>query len=100
MWTPARRDRGRGGSLRNMPRPNRDRTIGAETRLAERIAIERAARGWSYEQLAEAMSEVGCSIQPSAIYKIEKAEPRRRITVNELVALSDVWAIPVERLVQ
>jgi transcriptional regulator with XRE-family HTH domain len=83
-----------------MSRPNKKRSIGAETRLAERIVIERAARGWSIDTLANAMSECGCSIQPSAIYKIEKGEPRRRITVDELVALSDVWAIPVERLVR
>jgi len=83
-----------------MSRPNKQRSIGAETRLAERIAVERAARGWSLETLANAMSECGCSIDQSAIYKIEKGEPRRRITVDELVAFSDVWAIPVERLLR
>jgi transcriptional regulator with XRE-family HTH domain len=71
----------------------------AEATLAERIRIERNARGWSYDQLASAMTEVGCSIQPSAIFKIEKGDPPRRITVNEFVALSEVWAIPLDRLV-
>jgi len=40
-------------------------------------------------------------MQPSAIYKIEKGKPRRRsINVDELVTLSKLWAIPVDRLVQ
>lgn len=86
--------------LRNMPRPNRERSIAAEDVLAVRIATERTSRGWSYERLAEAMTEVGCPIQGSAIFKIEKGEPRRRITVNELAALSQVWAIPMDRMVE
>jgi len=86
--------------LRNMPRPNQNRTIQAEEVLARRIAHERGVRGWTYEQLADAMTDAGCSIQPSAIYKIEKGQPRRRVTVNELAALSQVWAIPMERLTQ
>jgi len=83
-----------------MPRPNRERTIEAESVLAERIATERAARGWTYADLANAMSEAGCSVQPSAIFKIEKGQPRRRVTVNELAAVSAVWAIPMDRLVR
>lgn len=81
-----------------MPRPNKPRTIGAEDRLALRIATERQARGWSYWKLAQAMTEAGCSIAGSAIYKIEKGNPRRTIFVDELVALSRIWSIPVERL--
>lgn len=83
-----------------MPRPNKNRTIGAEDALAQRIAVERTARGWSYQDLADAMTEAGCPIQASAIYKVEKGSPRRRVTVNELAALSDAWAIPMDRLVQ
>lgn len=84
--------------LRNMPRPNQERTIEAERVLADRIGRERRARGWTYEQTAEAMTDAGCAIQASAIYKIEKATPPRRITVNELAALSLAWAIPMDRL--
>lgn len=82
-----------------MPRPNKGRTIPAESVLALRIAMERKARGWSYEQLADAMTEAGCPIQGSAIFKIEKGEPRRRIAVDELAALSLVWAIPMDKMV-
>ena len=82
-----------------MPRPNKNRTIEAEDVLADRIARERKARAWTYKQLADAMTEEGCPIQPSAIYKVESGQPRRRVTVNELAALSAVWAIPMDRLV-
>lgn len=81
-----------------MPRPNQKRTIGAEDRLALRIATERKARGWSCAKLAEEMTAAGCSIVGSAIYKIEAGNPRRSIFVDELVTLSRIWAIPVERL--
>jgi transcriptional regulator with XRE-family HTH domain len=82
-----------------MPRPNKPREVFAEDHVATRIARERASRGWSLEKLADAMTEAGCSIAPSAIYKIEQGEPRRRITVDELVALSKVFAIPMNLLV-
>lgn len=84
----------------NMSRPNKQRSIGAEARLAVRITAEREARGWSPARLAEVMTEAGCSMSTSAIYKIEGGEPRRHISVDELVTLSAVWAIPVERLIR
>ena len=75
-----------------MSRPNPTRVIEAgERNLAERIERERQRRGLSYEALAKAMTEVGCPIQGSAIYKIEKADPPRRITVDELVAFATVF---------
>jgi transcriptional regulator with XRE-family HTH domain len=81
-----------------MPRPNKPRSIGAEDVLARRITKERTLRGWTLERLAAEMTAVGCPMQMSGIYKIEKGEPRRRITVDELVALSRLWAIPTDRL--
>jgi transcriptional regulator with XRE-family HTH domain len=80
-----------------MPRPNKERSIGIEGALSARIAEERKRRGWTYERLAEEMTAVGCSIQPSAIFKVERAA--RRITVDELAAYSIVWAIPMDRLI-
>lgn len=67
--------------------------------MALRIRQEREVRGWSYERLAEALTAIGCPIQGSAIYKVEKGTPPRRVTVDELVALSRLWAIPVGRLI-
>lgn len=81
-----------------MARPNIGRAIDQEANLAERIRFERERREWSYEALAKRMTDEGCGINGSAIFKIEKGEPRRRITVDELVALSRVFETSVEDL--
>ena len=81
-----------------MPRPNSPRAIESETSLARRITLEREARELSPVVLAQKMGEAGCPISASAIYRIERADPPRRITVNELVALADVFHIPVGEL--
>lgn len=81
-----------------MPRPNPPREVYAEDHLAGRVAQERVARDMSYEGLAERMKNVGCPIDQSALYKIEKATPRRRITVDELVAFARVFDLSLEDL--
>lgn len=81
-----------------MPRPNQARSVSFESVLTLRIEQERQSRGWTYDRLAQEMTAVGCAITGSALWKIEKGQPRRRITVNELGALSLVWAIPMDRL--
>lgn len=82
-----------------MPRPNRARPIAIERSLALRIAHERETRGMSYEGLALRMEKAGCPIQASAIYKIEKGDPPRRITVDELVALGRVFEMELADLI-
>jgi transcriptional regulator with XRE-family HTH domain len=72
--------------------------IAAEAALARRIEYERTRRGMSYEGLATRMSRAGCPIQPSAIYKIEKGDPPRRITVDELAALARVFEMSMDEL--
>jgi transcriptional regulator with XRE-family HTH domain len=81
-----------------MPRPNKPRRIGHEQALAARIAFERETRGWSYEGLASRMEKAGCAINGSAIYKIERADPPRRVTVDEFVAFARVFQVPIEEL--
>jgi transcriptional regulator with XRE-family HTH domain len=81
-----------------MPRPNQPRTIGTEKTLARRIRWEREGEGMTYEGLAARMAAVGCPIQPSALYKIEKNNPPRRITVDELVALAQVFETSIQEL--
>lgn len=76
-----------------MPRPNPPRSLQSEENLARRIAHERDLRGWTYEGMAKRLTDVGCPIQGSAIYKIEKGNPRRRISVDELVALAEVFDV-------
>lgn len=81
-----------------MARPNAARRIGKEENLAERVRFERELRGWTYRDLAKRMTDAGCAIDRSAIYKIEAGSPPRRITVDELVALSHVLEVGVEDL--
>ena len=81
-----------------MSRQNPLRSIGGEANLARRIERERTARGLSYEALAKQLTAVGCSMSGSAIYKIERAEPPRRITVDELIALAQVFDTTVDDL--
>jgi len=81
-----------------MPRPNAHRNVLAEDHLAQRVAQEREARGMTYEGLAKRMTDAGCSINQSAIYKIEQGQPRRRITVDELVTFSQVFGLNLDEL--
>jgi hypothetical protein len=39
------------------------------------------------------MTAAGCAIQGSAIYRIDKGEPPRQVTVDELLALADVFDV-------
>lgn len=82
-----------------MPR-RRPGTIGREESLARRIQYERERRGWSQSKLAEYVTEAGCPINQSAIWKIEvhKGMPRRRITVDELMAFADVFGLSIADL--
>lgn len=52
----------------------------------------------SYEGLAVQMKHKGCPINASALFRIEKGDPPRRITVDELLAFSQVFGIPVDNL--
>lgn len=83
-----------------MPRPNRGRVVQAERRLAQRIAYEREQRAWSLDGLAKRMTDAGCPINASAIYKIESGDPPRRVTVDELVALSGVFGLRLDELIE
>ncbi|MDP9437058.1 MAG: helix-turn-helix transcriptional regulator [Actinomycetota bacterium] len=81
-----------------MPRPNPTRVISQEPNLARRIAYERQQRGWSYEGTASRLTAAGCPIAGSAIFKIEKGDPPRRISVDELVAFAKIFDAPLEEL--
>ncbi len=80
-----------------MARPNKGRTLEVESILAARIRRERVERDLTYEALSKQMEAVGCAIQPSAIQKIEKSG--RRIVVDEALAFSLVFDIPIAELI-
>lgn len=75
-------------------------SIDPEALLAVRIEKLRSERDWSYGDLARHLAGVGCKIERSSLLKIEKGEPRRRITVNELVGFAAVFGTTVEDLVE
>lgn len=79
-----------------MPRQTTGRETANEANVAQRVSIEREQHGWSYDALAKRMADAGCVIQPSALFKIEKAG--RRITVEELVALASVFEVSIDDL--
>ena len=81
-----------------MPRHNKPRSIASEANVAERITRERESRELSYEALAKLMTNQGCSLVGSAIYRIEKGDPPRHITVDELVAFANVFDTTVPDL--
>lgn len=80
-----------------MPTRN-NRPRGPEVDVAARIALEREHRGLSAARLARLMTERGCTMNQSAINKIEQGNPPRRITVDELVAFAQVFDLEVEDL--
>ncbi|MEU4161295.1 helix-turn-helix transcriptional regulator [Actinoplanes sp. NPDC026670] len=81
-----------------MPRPNPARPIGGEAGLARRIAYERQRAGMSTESLAKRMTDLGCPINQSAVWKIENGDPPRRITYDEALAFAQVFGMPLEEL--
>jgi len=74
------------------------RSLANETNLARRIAFEREQRNWSYEGLAKRMAAAGYPIQSTAIFKIERGKPPRRVTVDELVGFSAAFDESVQEL--
>jgi transcriptional regulator with XRE-family HTH domain len=81
-----------------MPKLNAPRELPHEAAVADRVARERAARGWSMETLAQRLTVAGCPIHPSAMHRIETGG--RKISVNELVAFSAVFGIPTWELIE
>jgi transcriptional regulator with XRE-family HTH domain len=81
-----------------MPPRGEPKRIGAEEFLARRVQYERERRGWTHTGLAKRISEAGCPMNQSALWKIENGEPRRRITVDEAVAFATVFEINVSEL--
>jgi hypothetical protein len=81
-----------------VPRPNQPRSIASSANVAEWITFKREQGGLSYDALAKAMTDVGCSITGTAIFRIEKGTPRRKIDVDELVAFAEVFDTDVKAL--
>jgi intergrase/recombinase len=84
----------------SMARQNPPRRVYSEANLALRIKHEREARTptWSYVTTAERLRDIGCPIQSSAIFRLEKGE--RKITVDELVAFAMIFETTPDELLR
>lgn len=68
--------------------------------LADRIRVERTARGWSYATLSKHLARIQCKLAPSSLHRIERGEPLRTISAEELFAFAEVFGIDVAQLAQ
>lgn len=75
-------------------------TAFAERFVAWHVEAHRERLGWSYRELAARMTRAGAPMNQSSIHKMLRQDPPRRITVNELVALAEVFDVPMQDLVK
>ncbi|MEV2201024.1 helix-turn-helix transcriptional regulator [Streptomyces fradiae] len=80
--------------------PHRPREGDGEGNVAEHVRFERELRGWSTAELARYVTEAGCPMSQSAIWRIESGEPRRKISVDELIAFARVFEKSIDDLLQ
>ena len=69
-----------------------------EESLARRITYERERRHLNPGGLARLMTQAGCPMNQSAIWKIENGTPRRKITVDEALAFAKVFEMSLDQL--
>lgn len=76
------------------------RRLFAEAFVAVHVERAMQERDMTYQELSHAMATAGAPLSISSIHRMLKGQPRRRIHVNELVALSQVLHIPLADLMQ
>lgn len=81
-----------------MPKKPTGRATDAEQRLVEAVRNLRKRRSWSYDELAKRMTNAGCKIHATGIYKTENEG--RRVTIEELVTYASVFETTPESLLQ
>lgn len=82
-----------------VPKPNPPRLPSAEDELALRIKYERMKRRWSTEEVARRMTEAGYPLNQSAIWRIENATPRRKISLDEALGFAKVFGVDLGDLI-
>lgn len=71
-----------------------------EKKAVSAIAHQRRARGLSYEQLARMVTAAGTPVNASALHRMEKGTPPRRLTLSDLIGIAQALQInPVAFLV-
>ncbi|MGW4796331.1 helix-turn-helix domain-containing protein [Nonomuraea sp. NPDC004297] len=73
----------------------------SEENVALRVAWEMRRRGWSQERMAQELTNAGCPTNQSSISKIVNPKPdgsRRSISIDEAIAMAQVFGTPLEEL--
>ncbi|MDP9093410.1 MAG: helix-turn-helix domain-containing protein [Actinomycetota bacterium] len=76
------------------------RPLTSERNLARRIEMERDHRGMSYAGLAKRMTDLGIPMQKTTIFKIEKGDPPRRVSIDELVGFARVFDLEIDEILR
>ncbi len=66
--------------------------------FASRVRQVREGRGWSQEELARRLGELGLRLDPTAITRMERGE--RSVRVEEAVVLAQALGLPLDELLQ
>ncbi|MFF7180170.1 helix-turn-helix domain-containing protein [Streptomyces sp. NPDC008121] len=81
-----------------MPKRSAPAALASEANVAAHVGLERERRGWSTAELARRVTEAGCPLSQSAVWRIENGDPPRKISVDEMVAFGKVFERSVEEL--
>ncbi len=66
--------------------------------FASRVRQSREGRGWTQEELARHLAEVGLRLDPTAITRIERGD--RAVRIEEAVAIAAALRTPLNALLQ
>lgn len=80
------------------PRANKNKSRTTSRNVAARLRHERTSREWTYAALKSQMAAAGCDIAVSSLNKIERDDPPRNVTVDELFAFARVFDLGVEEM--
>jgi transcriptional regulator with XRE-family HTH domain len=72
--------------------------VASEEVLIRRVVAERELRGWSPALLAQKMTEAGCPMAQSSIWKMEHGNPHRKITLDETLCFARVFGTSLDDL--
>lgn len=72
----------------------------SEDNVADHIRLHREMRGWSTAHLAREVTAAGVPLSQSAVWRIESGNPRRKISVDELIGFAKVFGVSIGELLE
>ena len=72
----------------------------SEDNVADHIRLHREMRGWSTAHLAGEVTAAGVPLSQSAVWRIESGNPRRKISVDELIGFAKVFGVSIGELLE